>query len=172
MVMSFRYSPSMERPKVEIVPVTTENAGALIGLIVELAEFEKLTPPSPEIQERLRRDVTTTPPRFQAFLAYLDGEVVGYIAFFYTYSTLLAAPTLFLEDIYVREAFRRTGVGRKLFSYCLKDALSHGCGRMEWCALNWNVKAMEFYERCGGVKMGWTFFRMDQERMRRSLEEM
>lgn len=159
----------MERPTVEIVPVSPDNAGTLIELIVELAEFEELTPPSKEARERLFRDVTSTPPRFKAFLAYLDGEAVGYIAFFYTYSTLLAAPTLFLEDIFVKEAFRRTGVGRELFSYCLKDALDHGCERMEWCALNWNVKAMEFYERCGGSKMGWTFFRMDREAMRRSL---
>ncbi|MCG7844580.1 MAG: GNAT family N-acetyltransferase [Methanomassiliicoccales archaeon] len=170
--MSFRYFPCMERPNVEIVPVTPENVGALVGLIMELAKFEELTPPSLEAQERLRRDATTTPPRFQAFLAYMDGDVVGYIAFFYTYSTLMAAPTLFLEDIYVKESFRRTGVGRKLFSYCLKEALDHGCERMEWTALNWNVKAMEFYERCGGAKMGWTLFRMDRERMRRSLEEV
>jgi len=162
----------MERQKAEIVPVTSENVDTLIEMIVELAEFEKLTPPSPEVKERLRRDATSTPPRFKAFLAYVDGDSVGYIAFFYTYSTMLAAPTLFLEDIFVKEAFRRAGVGRELFNLCLRDALDHGCERMEWCALNWNAKAIEFYERCGGVKMSWTFFRMDRKAMKTSLGEM
>lgn len=156
---------------VDIVRVTPANVEVLVTMITELAEFEELPMPTPEIKERLRHDATASPPRFQAFLAYQKGEPVGYIAYYFTYSTMLAAPTLFLEDIFIRERFRRAGVGKKLFRYCVKEALEKGCGRMEWCALNWNVKAMDFYERQGGSKMGWTFFRMGREDMKGSLEE-
>ncbi len=155
--------------EVSIVKVVPENAGELLNLIVELAEFEHLDPPTAEAKERLREHATSSPPLFQAFLAYVDGEAVGYITYYFTYSTFLAAPTLFLEDIFVRESARRSGVGRALFRFCVKEALERGCGRMEWCALDWNVKAMDFYRKQGGNELDWTFFRMDREAMERSL---
>jgi GNAT superfamily N-acetyltransferase len=165
----FRDTTAMADAGIEIVRVTPENADSLITLIVELAVFEKLDPPSPEARERLRQHVSASSPLFQAFLAMKEGEPVGYITYYFTYSTFLAAPTLFLEDIYAGERHRRGGVGRELFRHCVKEALERGCGRMEWCALDWNVKAMDFYLAQGGRKLDWTFFRMDREEMRRSL---
>lgn len=153
----------------EVVRVTPENADALIQLIVELAKFEKLDPPTAEARERLRQHVTSSPPLFHSFLALQDGVPVGYITYYFTYSTFLAAPTLFLEDIFVQERHRRSGVGRALFRFCLKEALEKGCGRMEWCALDWNVKAMDFYKAQGGRKMDWTFFRIDRQDIERSM---
>lgn len=157
--------------KVRIVRATPENADALISLINELAMFERLEPPTPGARDRLRRHLAESPAPFHAFLAYMDGSPVGYITYYFTYSTFLAAPTLFLEDIYVQEKVRRTGVGRELFNFCVREALEKGCGRMEWCALNWNVEAMRFYQRLGGRRMEWTFFRMDREDMARSMAE-
>lgn len=151
--------------------MTSENADALVSLVVELAEFEKLDPPTAEARARLRAHVTSSPPLFHSFLALLDSVPVGYITYYFTYSTFLAAPTLFLEDIFVQEEHRRSGVGRALFRYCVQEALDKGCGRMEWCALDWNVKAMDFYMAQGGRKMDWTFFRMDRGDMDRALEQ-
>lgn len=159
----------MDRPVVKIVPVGPENADGLLSLITELAMFEGLEPPTAEANERMRRHITSSPPLFYAFLAMIEGAPVGYITYYFTYSTFLAAPTFFLEDIFVQERHRRSGVGRSLFRYCMKEALEKGCGRMEWCALNWNVKAMDFYVAQGGKKLGWTFFRMDRGDMERSL---
>lgn len=166
-----RLCPAMaaKGEKVDIVRVDESNAGELISLICELADFEKLDPPGPEARERLRLHATSSPALFHAFLGYVNGEAVGYITYYFTYSTFLAAPTLFLEDIFVRESVRRSGIGRELFRHCVREALSLGCGRMEWCALDWNVKAMAFYERQGGRKLDWTFFRMDRQDMERSL---
>ncbi|MDD1772233.1 MAG: GNAT family N-acetyltransferase [Methanomassiliicoccales archaeon] len=159
----------MDRPDVKIVPVGPENADGLLSLITELAMFEKLEPPTAEAKERMRHHITSSPPLFYAFLATIEGVPVGYITYYFTYSTFLAAPTFFLEDIFVQEMHRRSGVGRSLFRYCMKEAVEKGCGRMEWCALNWNVKAMDFYVAQGGKKLGWTFFRMDRGDMERSL---
>lgn len=159
----------MDGPDVRIVPVGPENADQLLSLISELAVFERLDPPTDEAKERMRRHITASPPLFHAFLALLDGVPAGYITYYFTYSTFLAAPTLFLEDIFVQEHHRRSGVGRTLFQYCVREALDKGCGRMEWCALNWNVKAMEFYESQGGKRMDWTFFRMDRGDMESSM---
>lgn len=155
----------------EIVRVTQDNADELIALITELAAFEELDPPTAEAKERLRMHVTSSPALFHAFLGYLDGKAVGYITYYFTYSTFLAAPTLFLEDIYVQERVRKAGVGRELFRFCVREAFDKGCGRMEWCALDWNVGAMRFYEKQGGQKMDWTFFRLDREGMERALSK-
>ena len=155
--------------EVKIVRATPENSDDLISLIAELAKFEQLEPPTAEARERLRLHITASPPMFHAFLARLGDQPVGYITYYFTYSTFLAAPTLFIEDIYVRERNRHSGVGRALFRYCVQEALDKGCGRMEWCALDWNVKAIDFYMAQGGQKMDWTFFRMDLEELRRSL---
>ncbi len=155
----------------EIVRVTPENADQLITLITELALFEKLDPPTAEARGRLRYHVTSDPALFHAFLGYLNGRAVGYITYYFTYSTFLAAPTLFLEDIYVQESARKGGVGRELFRFCVQEAVEKGCGRMEWCALNWNVGAMSFYEKLGGRKLDWTFFRLDREGMLASLSK-
>lgn len=149
----------------QIVRVTPENADELVSLITELAVFERLDPPTDEAKERLRRHVTADPALFHAFLGVLDGKAVGYITYYFTYSTFLAAPTLFLEDIYVQHEFRKSGLGRELFKFCAQEAMDKGCGRMEWCALDWNSGAMSFYEKLGGRRMDWTFFRLDREGM-------
>jgi len=153
--------------EVEIVQASPGNVEALLSLITELAEFEGLEPPTEEARERLRLHITVSPAPFHAFIAYSDGRAVGYITYYFTYSTFLAEPTLFLEDIYVREKERMQGIGGKLFRHCVREAIAKGCGRMEWCALNWNVDAMAFYERQGARRMDWTFFRLDRKAMER-----
>lgn len=101
-------------------------------------------------------------PRFEAFIAECDGEPVGFTLVFETYSSFLAKPKLYLEDIFVLPAFRRHGVGKALFEYLAAEARRRGCAVMEWTALDWNTPAHKFYGKMGGRHLkAWQVFRLD-----------
>jgi GNAT superfamily N-acetyltransferase len=146
---------------VKMVKVDGSNVDDLARMITELAVFEHLVPPTPEAVERLRKDVASNTPYFQSYIAYMGPDQVGYVFYFFTYSTLLAKPTLFIEDIYVVEKFRRHGIGRKLLAFCAAEAERRGCGRMDWNVLDWNSKAISFYQSCGAtVHTEWSMVRL------------
>jgi GNAT superfamily N-acetyltransferase len=150
--------------EISIVKVDASNVDDLARMITELAVFEKLVPPTPEAVERLKRDVESESPYFHAYIAYNGAEQVGYVFFFFTYSTLLAKPTLFIEDIYVSEKNRRHGIGRKLLAFCAAEAKRRGCGRMDWNVLDWNSKAINFYQSCGAtVHTEWSMVRLKEQ---------
>lgn len=153
-----------------IVKVDRNNVDRYVELIKALADFEALDPPDEGGRARLIRDVTSDPPMFHAYLAMLDGSPVGYLAFYFTYSTFLARPTLFLEDIFILEGHRKKGIGRELFRFCVQEAERHGCGRMEWTALDWNAPAHRFYEGMGAKKMDWYLFRLTADDFRVALD--
>ena len=111
---------------------------------------------------RLAADAVAVPRPFEALLAEVDGVVAGYAVYFMTYSTFLARPTLYLEDIFVLPAARGQGAGRRLFEACAAEAVRRGCGRMEWVVLDWNTPAIEFYRRRGARQLTeWLPFRLD-----------
>ncbi|MGD1060471.1 MAG: GNAT family N-acetyltransferase [Methanomassiliicoccales archaeon] len=135
-------------------------------LIGELALFERLPGPDKEAKARLVRDALSNPPRFSAFVAYENGLPVAHIIYFFTYSTFLGKPTLFLEDLFVLEGYRGKGIGKELLGYCADEALRTGCGRMEWAVLTWNADAIRFYEGFGGKRLDWYFYRMTESELR------
>lgn len=150
--------------QISMVKVDASNVDDLARMIAELAVFEHLEPPTAEAIERLRKDVGSDTPYFHAYIAHSGQEQVGYVFFFFTYSTLLAKPTLFIEDIYVVERFRRYGIGRRLLTFCAAEAKSRGCGRMDWNVLDWNSKAISFYQGCGAtVHTEWSMVRLKEE---------
>lgn len=137
------------------------DAESLNRLVRSLAEYEKLPPPDPAAQKRLVRDILSTPPRIQALLAEYDGTAAGYALIFETYSSFLALPTLYLEDLFVLPEFRKRGAGKELFLAVVREALSRGCGRVEWAVLDWNRLALGFYEKLGARHMKeWQLFRL------------
>lgn len=151
-------------PSVQIRPATKEDAPAILDLIVALADFEKLPPPDEAAQSRLINDAFGSRPRFEIFLAQIAGRIVGYAFVFETYSTFRALPTLYLEDLFVLSEFRGQKVGYALFSYCAKEAVRRGCGRFEWVVLDWNIHAINFYQRQGAKHLNdWQFYRLDGE---------
>jgi GNAT superfamily N-acetyltransferase len=144
----------------------TDTQGFL-KLLVALARFEKLKPPSPAAKRRIVGDIFDK-KRINLLLATKDGKRVGYALYFYTYSSFLAKPTLYLEDIFVLDEFRGLGVGKSLFMKCVKEAARRGCGRMEWAVLNWNRNAIRFYEALGAKRLSdWSVFRLDSQKLRR-----
>lgn len=148
-----------------------EDADALLELVDALADYEKLARPTPEARERLLRDGFGPAPRFQAYLAELEGQPVGYAITFETYSSFLALPTLYLEDLFVLPEARRHGVGGALFRHLAAEAVRRGCGRMEWVVLDWNQLAIDFYDKLGARHMNeWYMYRLTAEQLQEIAE--
>ena len=142
------------------------DAAALLRLIEALADYERLSPPDAAAQARLIRDLFAERPKVESMLAELDGQPIGYTFFFETYSTFLAWPTLYLEDLFVMPEFRGVGAGAALFQAMAREAVDRGCGRMEWSVLNWNQLAIDFYERFGAKQSSeWLPYRLTRKEL-------
>ena len=156
---------------ISIVKVDGQNADLLAQLITGLAEYEHLEPPTPEALSRLKQDLGSEHPYLVAHLAMVDGAPAGYACYYFTYSTFLARPTLFLEDIFVLDQYRRHGVGSMLLEFCVAEAQRRECGRMEWNVLDWNADAINFYESTGArILKEWRVVRLKGEDFGQFLE--
>jgi len=143
------------------------DAEQFLGLVLALAEFEHLDPPSKQGRMRLVDDIFRR-KRVNLLVASDGRRLVGYALYFYTYSSFVAKPTLYLEDLFVLEEYRKRGVGFSLFRKCVEIAVAEGCGRMEWAVLTWNAKALRFYERLGARRMSdWYVYRLDEQALAR-----
>lgn len=150
------------------------DAEAVIGLIVALAEFEDLPPPDEEARARLIAHGFGDSPKFEVMLAEVEGAPgpVGYALLLQTYSTFLAQPSLYLEDVFVLPEHRKRGIGKALLRRCVQTAFERGCGRMEWTCLDWNTNAQALYERMGARRMKeWYLYRMTRDAMAQMLAE-
>ncbi len=152
-----------EKNLVVIEKVNSETFDDFLGLIDKLAEYEKLAPPDEPARIRLRRDCLSVKPKYQAFIGKIADKYISYVIFFFTYSSFLALPTLFLEDIFVLEAYRRKGVGQKMFDFLKETAKREGCGRIEFTVLKWNKSAQEFYEKNKAQCLEWFLYRLVNE---------
>lgn len=156
----------------EVRRARPDEAPVLLDLILGLAEYEKLDPPDEAARQRLVRDIFGEKPRLEAWLALVDGEAAGYALVLETYSSFLALPTLYLEDIFVKPEFRGRGAGKALFLRMVEEAERRGCGRMEWVVLDWNRPALDFYERFGARRLNeWITMRLTQADFGRILKE-
>lgn len=133
----------------EIRPATPADGSAYVGLVQALADFEKLPGPDEAAKKRLLDHAFADPPRYELWVAELDGAVVAYAAFFMTYSTFLARPTLYLEDIFVHPDARRRGVATAMLARLEALARERDCGRFEWTVLDWNTGAQKLYDGIG-----------------------
>jgi GNAT superfamily N-acetyltransferase len=138
-----------------------DDAQAILSLVDALADYEKLERPDAGARERLIRDLFGPKPRLDCWLAFLDGYPVGYAFTFETYSSFLALPTLYLEDLFVLGEYRGRQAGYALFQAVHEEAKRRGCGRLEWTVLDWNQLAMDFYDRLGARWMKeWRLYRL------------
>lgn len=144
----------------------------LCHLITALADYEHLPRPTPDAQTRLIRDAFGPDPRFDVWFGEYEGACVGYAISFYTYSTFLALPTFYLEDLFVLPTYRALKVGKALFLHCTQVAFDQGCGRLEWQVLRWNEPALGFYNHLGGQPMSeWLPYRASRDEMAQMLGE-
>jgi GNAT superfamily N-acetyltransferase len=130
-----------------------QDLPAIVGLIRELAEFEQLTHLVRVTPETLQPHLFGPRPVAEALVGEVQGQVVAFALFFTNFSTFLGQPGLYLEDLYVQPAHRRTGLGRALLQRLAALAVQRGCGRFEWSVLDWNAGAIDFYRRLGATVM-------------------
>jgi len=159
-------------PKTLIRRGRRSDAEDFLRLLTALANFERLEPPDEATSHRLVEDVFAK-RRLGLFVASIGTEIVGYALYFYAYSSFLARPTFYLEDIFVSEEHRGTGIGSSLFRRCLSEAISEGCGRMEWAVLTWNRNAIGFYEKIGARRLkDWYVYRLRGDQFARTLRAL
>ena len=144
-----------------IVPATESDVPIILELIRALAEYEKLAHCVLATEERLRQTLFGPKPSAAILLAYWDRECAGFAVFFETYSTFLAQPGLYLEDLYVKPHLRSRGIGFALLKRLAIIAAQRDCGRLEWSVLHWNRLAIDFYGKLGAAPLDdWTRWRL------------
>ncbi len=163
-------NPTTEVLSTTVRKATPDDAPLILSLVDALAAYEKLEPPDSVAKSRLIADMFSPRPRLDAFLAEYERKAVGYAFVFETYSSFLALPTLYLEDLFVMPEYRTKKVGSSLFRAMVAEAHRRGCGRMEWAVLDWNQLAIDFYKRFGARHMkDWHPYRLVRSDMERIL---
>lgn len=153
--------------QVSIRPAVQDDVELIFSLIMELAEYERAPSAVVGTPELLRSALFGTAPVCEAVIAERDGVAVGFALFHGTFSTWECRAGLWLEDLYVRVAERRGGVGLALFRRVAAVAVSRGCPRLEWAALDWNTPALSFYEKLGAEVLDeWKLHRLSGEALK------
>jgi GNAT superfamily N-acetyltransferase len=144
-----------------IRPATESDVPAILSLIRELADYEKLSADCVATEAGLREHLFGQNRAAEATVAEVDGHVVGYAIWFRTFSTFLAKPGIYLEDLYVQPAHRGKGLGKSFLKYLANIAVERNYGRIEWSVLKWNAPSIAFYKSLGAEPLAeWDFMRL------------
>ncbi|SFB61892.1 L-amino acid N-acyltransferase YncA [Amycolatopsis marina] len=140
------------------------DVDAVVGLVYELAEYEKAPQECHLDAEQLHSALFSSAPALFGHVAEVDGEVVGCALWFLNFSTWRGVHGIYLEDLYVRQSMRGSGLGKALLTELAAECVRRGYGRLEWSVLNWNSPAIEFYRSMGAEAMDeWTVYRLSDE---------
>jgi GNAT superfamily N-acetyltransferase len=153
-----------------IEPAVPADLPTILQLIRELAEFERLLDQVTATQEQLHSGLFGPRPSAEVIMGRVapGGEVAGFALYFHNFSTFLAKPGIYLEDLYVRQKFRGQGYGEALLRHLAGLALQRNCGRLEWSVLDWNHRAVDFYKSLGAGPMDeWTTYRVTGKALER-----
>ena len=151
----------MNRQSLSITPATEKDIPQILAFIQGLAEYEKLSDSCVATEKSLRETLFGERRYAEVLIARLGDMPVGFALFFHNYSTFLARPGIYLEDIFVLSEHRGEGVGKALLGRVARIAHDRGCGRLEWSVLDWNNPAIEFYKKLGATVMpDWRICRM------------
>ena len=151
----------------EIRPATVHDVPLILDLIRGLAEYERMLDQVEASEDRLRASLFPVDGRVadaHCVIGAVGGVPAGFALYFFNYSTFLARPGLYLEDLFVKPEFRRAGLGKALLLHLAALAHERGCGRMEWAVLDWNEPAIGFYEALGAKRLlDWQICRLDAQ---------
>lgn len=155
-------------PACRIHSAVPDDVPEILAMITELAEFELLSHEAVATPADLTAALFGPRPYAEVLMARSDDQVSGFALFFHNYSTFKGKPGIYLEDLYVRPAFRGMGHGKALLTRIAQLAVERGCGRYEWSVLDWNQTAIDFYRGLGARPMNeWTVMRVDGEALER-----
>ncbi len=144
-----------------IRPAAPGDEALVLSFIRDLAEYEKLLDSVVASEDSVRGALFGVHPRVFCDIAEQDGEPAGFALWFYNYSTFLARHGIYLEDLFVKPAFRGRGIGKALLVHLAQRAVREGCGRLEWSVLDWNAPSIAFYQSLGARPLdGWTVYRL------------
>jgi GNAT superfamily N-acetyltransferase len=147
---------------------TPADAGLIMGFIRDLAEYERLSHAVEASEADLVRDLFGAAPRVFCDIAEIDGAPVGFALWFYSYSTFVGRPGIYLEDLFVRPQARGRGAGKALLGRLARRCVDEGLGRLEWAVLDWNAPSIGFYDSLGAEALdGWTARRLAGEALAR-----
>jgi GNAT superfamily N-acetyltransferase len=159
---------STEIPSFQIRAAIKEDVPAILSYIKKLADYERLSHEVVATEAGLRETLFGRRRTAEVALGYFKREPVGFVLFFHSYSTFLGQPGIYIEDLFVDEAFRRRGFGGALLAYVARLAKERRCGRVVWSVLDWNEPAINFYKQLGATPMSeWTVYRMTGESLRK-----
>ena len=154
--------------KLEIKAASETDVPQILSFIQQLADYEKLRDRCVATESALRRSLFGEKRYAEVIIAYWERRPAGFALFFHNFSTFLARPGLYLEDLFVSPEMRGRGIGRALLARLATIAGARGCGRLEWSVLDWNEPAIGFYKSLGALAMDeWTTFRLTGEALAR-----
>lgn len=139
-----------------------DEAGLVLSLVRELAEYEKLLDEVQATEADIGAALFGSDPRLFCEIAEWEGEPVGFAIWFFNFSTFSGRAGIYLEDLFVRPAHRGRGIGKALLAYLARECVTNGWARLQWAVLDWNTPSIEFYRSLGAVLMDeWTACRLD-----------
>jgi GNAT superfamily N-acetyltransferase len=155
----------------KIERATEQDIPAIMRLVRQLAEYEKLAHDVVSSEVDFRRALFGPQRNVEALIAFADSSPVGFALYFYNFSTFLGKRGIYLEDLFVEPEYRGQGIGQALLRHLARIAKDEDCGRMEWSVLTWNQPSIDFYHRLDAVTLeDWRTFRLSGEALDRPAE--
>ena len=146
-------------------PYEAEDAKTLLGLFYEMAEYEGILDQLRATEQDLKRWILDEKMLHMRLICE-DGVAIGYVCWYYNFSSFLCKPGLYLEDVYIQPAHRGKGYGTEALKMLARTAVEKNCERFEWVCLDWNESALKVYDGIGAKRTGFLLLRMDGERLK------
>lgn len=146
---------------------TEDDIPTILEFIKKIAEYEKMLNEVVATEKTLKESIFQN-NRAQALLIEFEDKIIGYIIYFFNFSTFIGRAGLYLEDIYIEPEYRGNGIGKEAFKVLVHVAKNEKCERMEWVCLNWNKSSLDFYKSIGAKQMNeWVIHRLDKEEIQK-----